>query len=46
MVSRGTHSVPLTEDIPVALAYHTRFLDERGQAASFPDIYGDRVATK
>ena len=44
MVARGTHSVPLPEDIPVALAYYTRFPDERGQATSYPNIYTDRLA--
>jgi murein L,D-transpeptidase YcbB/YkuD len=47
MVSRGrTYSVPLPEIIPVSLAYYTRFPDERGQVASYPDIYADRLAEK
>lgn len=44
MVARGTHSVPLPQDIPVALAYYTRFPDEHGQAVSYPNIYADRLA--
>jgi murein L,D-transpeptidase YcbB/YkuD len=47
MVSRGrTYSVPLPEIIPVSLAYYTRFPDERGQVASYPNIYTDRLAEK
>jgi murein L,D-transpeptidase YcbB/YkuD len=46
MIARGTHSVPLPEVIPVALAYYTRFPDEHGQVASYPDIYTDRLAQK
>jgi murein L,D-transpeptidase YcbB/YkuD len=47
MVSRGTtYSVPLPENIPVALVYYTRFPDEGGQVASHPDIYADRLAQK
>jgi murein L,D-transpeptidase YcbB/YkuD len=47
MIARGrTHSVPLPEIIPVALAYYTRFPDERGQLASHPNIYADRLAEK
>ena len=46
MIARGTHSVPLPEDIPVALAYYTRFPDEAGQVASHPDIYAGRLAQK
>lgn len=44
LVARGTHSVPLPQDIPVALAYYTRFPDEHGQAVSYPNIYADRLA--
>lgn len=40
MIVHGrTHSVPLSELIPVALVYFTRFPDEHGQMASHPDIY-------
>jgi murein L,D-transpeptidase YcbB/YkuD len=46
MVARGTHSVPLPEVIPVSLAYYTRFPDDRGQVASYPNIYTDRLAQK
>jgi murein L,D-transpeptidase YcbB/YkuD len=47
MVSRGTtYSVPLPENIPVALVYYTRFPDEGGQVASHPDIYTGRLAQK
>ena len=47
MVSRGTtYSVPLPEIIPVALVYYTRFPDEGGQVAAYPDIYADRLAEK
>src|SRR5882757_2831607 len=47
MVSRGrTYSVPLPEIIPVSLVYYTRFPDERGQVASHPNIYTDRLAEK
>ena len=44
MVARGTHSVPLTENIPVSLVYYTRFADEHGQVASYPDIYARQQA--
>lgn len=45
MIARGTtYSVPLTEAIPVSLAYHTQFPDESGQIVSYPDIYGIRPA--
>jgi murein L,D-transpeptidase YcbB/YkuD len=44
MVAQGTHSVPLTENIPVSLVYYTRFADEHGQVASYPDIYAHRQA--
>ena len=46
MIAHGTHSVPLPEAIPVALAYYTRFPDEGGQLASHPDIYAGRLAQK
>ena len=47
MVARGTtYSVPLLPNIPVALVYYTRFPDEGGQVASYPDIYADRLAQK
>ncbi|CAN5911786.1 hypothetical protein BH11PSE3_BH11PSE3_44790 [soil metagenome] len=47
LAARGTtYSVPLPEVIPVALAYHTRFPDENGQAASYPNIYAERLAAK
>jgi murein L,D-transpeptidase YcbB/YkuD len=46
MISQGTHSVPLPEAIPVALAYYTRFPDEGGQVASYANIYADRLAEK
>ncbi len=47
MISRGTtYSVPLPEIIPVSLVYYTRFPDERGQVASHPNIYADRLAEK
>jgi murein L,D-transpeptidase YcbB/YkuD len=47
MVARGTtYSVPLPDIIPVALVYYTRFPDEGGQVASYPDIYADRLAQK
>ena len=42
MSSQGTYSVPLTENIPVSLVYHTRFPDEAGQLVSYPDIYANR----
>jgi murein L,D-transpeptidase YcbB/YkuD len=45
MISRGTtYSVPLSEVIPVSLAYHTQFPDEAGQIVSHPGIYGNRQA--
>jgi murein L,D-transpeptidase YcbB/YkuD len=45
MVARGTtYSVPLPEIIPVALVYYTRFPDEAGHVASYPNIYADRLA--
>ena len=40
MVQKGSHSVPLVTAIPVSLAYHTRFPDETGRIATYPDIYG------
>jgi murein L,D-transpeptidase YcbB/YkuD len=40
MIAKGTYSVPLSESIPVSLAYYTRFPDEAGQVVSYPDIYG------
>jgi len=47
MISRGTtYSVPLPEIIPVSLVYYTRFPDERGQVASHPNIYADRLAAR
>ena len=47
MVARGTtYSVPLPDNIPVALVYYTRFPDESGQVATYPDIYADRLAQK
>lgn len=45
MIARGaTYSVPLSETIPVSLAYYTQFPDESGQIVSYPDIYGSRQA--
>ena len=45
MIARGTtYSVPLSEAIPVSLAYYTQFPDEAGQVVSYPDIYGTRQA--
>lgn len=46
MVARGTHSVPLPEVIPVALAYYPRFPDEHGQLTVYPDVYAGRLAEK
>lgn len=47
MVARGTtYSVPLPDNIPVALVYYTRFPDENGQVSTYPDIYADRLAQK
>ena len=47
MVSRGsTYSVPVPEDIQVALVYYTRFPDEHGDIASYPDIYAHRQTAK
>jgi murein L,D-transpeptidase YcbB/YkuD len=47
MVGQGSHSVPLATAIPVLLAYHTRFPDETGRIATYPDIYGrDRTAQR
>jgi hypothetical protein len=43
MVARGTtYSVPLPENIPVALVYQTRFSDQHGQVVLHPDIYANR----
>jgi hypothetical protein len=43
MIARGTtYSVPLSEAIPVSIAYYTQFPDEAGQVVSYPDIYGSR----
>jgi len=45
MISRGaTYSVPLPQQIPVALVYSTRFPDEQGRVVTYPDIYASRVA--
>jgi hypothetical protein len=42
MIARGaTVSVPMPEEIPVYLGYHTRFPDDQGQIATYPDIYAD-----
>ena len=47
MVARATtYSVPVPEIIPVSLVYYTRFPDEGGQVAAYPDIYADRLAEK
>jgi len=38
-IARGaTFTVPVAEPIPVSLAYYTRFPDEKGQLASYPDL--------
>jgi murein L,D-transpeptidase YcbB/YkuD len=42
MIAQGSHSVPLTQEIPVMLVYYTRFPDESGQLVSYPDIYANR----
>src|SRR5262249_33440225 len=42
MVRQGSHSVALPENIPVLLAYYTKFPDEQGALVSHPDIYGTR----
>jgi murein L,D-transpeptidase YcbB/YkuD len=42
MIAKGTHSVPLPQEIPVSLAYLTRFPDEQGQIATYPDIYASQ----
>ncbi|MFZ5779137.1 MAG: L,D-transpeptidase family protein [Pseudomonadota bacterium] len=40
-IARGvTFTVPVPVPIPVSLAYFTRFPDEQGQLASYPDLYG------
>jgi len=45
MIAKGTtYSVPLTEAIPISLAYYTQFPDEAGQMAAYPDVYGSRQA--
>lgn len=42
-----TATVALAQAIPVRLAYHTAFLDESGQIAFRPDVYGwdEKLAT-
>lgn len=45
MIAAGaTRSAPLSEPIPVMLAYHTRFPDENGDMKTYPNIYGRRQA--
>jgi murein L,D-transpeptidase YcbB/YkuD len=46
MISRGSHSVPLPEEIPVSLVYFTRFPDEHGELVSYPDIYGGHATAE
>ena len=44
MIARGTtYSVPVPEEIPVALVYYTRFPDEQGEPVSHPDLYARRA---
>ncbi|MBV8186150.1 MAG: L,D-transpeptidase family protein [Alphaproteobacteria bacterium] len=42
LIARGSNSVPVSEDIPVALVYSTRFPDENGEIVSYPDVYAGR----
>jgi murein L,D-transpeptidase YcbB/YkuD len=44
MTAKGTYSVPLPQDIPVSLVYHTRFPDDHDEAVSHPDLYGKATA--
>jgi murein L,D-transpeptidase YcbB/YkuD len=44
MIAKGTYSVPLPEDIPVSLAYYTRFPDEHDAMVEYPDLYRSRQA--
>jgi murein L,D-transpeptidase YcbB/YkuD len=46
MIAKGTYSVPLPQEIPVSLVYHTRFPDDHDQAASYPDLYGKATAER
>jgi murein L,D-transpeptidase YcbB/YkuD len=41
IASRRTYSVPLPTEIPVFLAYYTRFPDREGQFVSHADIYAN-----
>ena len=46
IAGRTTHAVPLPQPVPVALVYYTRFPDEDGRIATYPDVYGRDQATE
>jgi murein L,D-transpeptidase YcbB/YkuD len=46
MIAKGTYSVPLPQDIPVSLVYHTRFPDDHDEIASYPDLYAKAVSER
>jgi murein L,D-transpeptidase YcbB/YkuD len=44
MIAKGTYSVPLAQEIPVSLVYHTRFPDDHDEVVSHPDLYAKATA--
>jgi murein L,D-transpeptidase YcbB/YkuD len=44
VADRDTHAVPLPQPVPVSLVYHTRFPDQDGRIATYPDVYGHSQA--
>ena len=46
MIAQGTHSVPLPQEIPVSLVYHTRFPGDHDEVASYPDLYAKAVSER
>jgi murein L,D-transpeptidase YcbB/YkuD len=40
VADRDTHAVPLPEPVPVSFVYYTRFPDQDGRIATYPDVYG------
>jgi murein L,D-transpeptidase YcbB/YkuD len=46
MITKGTYSVPLPQDIPVSLVYHTRFPDDHDEVVSYPDLYAKAMAER
>lgn len=44
VAGRDTHAVPLPRPVPVSFVYYTRFPDEDGRIATYPDVYGRNQA--